>query len=91
MNESPGGSLRAISRCTHPIRQSLHSVHDGTVEAVGGLDNEDDTKPAIQLSEVLVLVPWLIQQLLYIDGGISPFSTNDNLVLWRHLDLEEGV
>ena len=49
----------------------LHSVHNGPVQPVRCLYNEDDQKPPIETSEMLVLIPWLCKNVLDIDGSVA--------------------
>ncbi|KAH0847824.1 hypothetical protein FOPE_01068 [Fonsecaea pedrosoi] len=68
---------------TYPEGQRLHSIHDGAVKAIRGLHDEHHAEPAIELPQMLVLVPWFVQQFLHINGRIPSLRTDDNLILLR--------
>lgn len=64
-----------------PIRQRMHAVHDRAVQAIRGLYEQYDTHPSVQSSQMQVLVPLLVKELVNIDGGLALAGTRHERVL----------
>lgn len=56
-------------------------IHQTSVEPVGRLHEEHDTKPSVELAQMRIFIPRLREKLLDINGGITTLRADGDLVL----------